>query len=46
MDHVEAEQQGNAEAGFVNGETLDGAHLIGAPEIEQGADSPRADPLV
>ena len=46
MDHVEAHEQGNAEAGFLHRETLDGARLVRPPEVEQVSDPPGSNPLL
>ena len=40
VNDVEPQEQGNAEARILHREALDGAHLFGAPEIEQTADPP------
>ncbi len=45
MDDVEAQQQGNAEAGFINGEALNGLHFACAPKVQQSADASGADTL-
>ena len=46
VDDVETHEQGNAEAGFLHRETLDGARLVRPPEIEQISDPPGSNPLV
>src|SRR3984957_13641541 len=46
MDDVETHEQGNAKAGFLHRETLDGASLVRAPEVEQVSNPPGSNPLV
>ncbi len=46
MDHIEAHEQGNAEAGFLHREPLDGARLVHPPEVEQVSNPPGSDPLL
>jgi hypothetical protein len=46
VNDVEAQEQGNAEAGFLDREALDGARFVGAPEIEQAPDPPRPYPFM
>jgi hypothetical protein len=45
VNDVETQQQGNAKARFFHCEPLDRAHLFGAPEIQQPADSSGANAL-
>src|ERR1700722_18083043 len=46
MDDVETHEQGNAKAGFLHRETLYGARLVRAPEVEQISNPPGSNPLV
>src|SRR5271168_5018444 len=46
VDDVEAHEQGNAEAGFLHCETLDGARLVRPPEIKQVSDPSGPNPLL
>ena len=45
VDDVETQQQGNAEARFINGKALYGPHFACAPKVQQGADTSGADTL-
>ena len=46
VDDVQAEQEGNAKAGFFHREALDGMRLIRAPVIEQASNPPGSNPFV
>ena len=46
VDDVEAQQEGHAEAQFLDREALDGMDLVRAPVIEQASDPSRSNPFI
>ena len=46
MDHIETHEQGNAKAGFLHREPLDGARLVHPPKVQQVSNPPGSYPLL